>query len=78
MFWGYPMWWGMPFGMFLFPVFFLICIGCMVYFFSREIPPFGYRNYNDEQTNKELLQEVHKLRQEVEELKKIGDQKSKL
>jgi len=61
--------WGMPFGMFLFPFFFLICIGIMFYLFSRRFP-FGCHYNSDIQTNKELIEEVRRLRQEVEALKK--------
>jgi hypothetical protein len=73
MWWGSPManGWGMPFGMFLFPIFFLVCIGLMFYFFSRGRFPFGccgHRSYNNV-TNRELLEEVRKLRQELEVLK---------
>ncbi|WP_156784632.1 hypothetical protein [Thermosinus carboxydivorans] len=74
MWWGHPMWggWGMPLGMFLFSVFFLVCLGFMFYFFSRGGFPFGHGRdqVHSDVTNRELLEEVRKLRQEVEELKK--------
>jgi len=76
MWWG-PMGygWGMPFVMFLFPLFFFICIGIMFYFFRRGSCPFGYHNHDDAKTNKELLQEVRKLRQEIELLKTAKNSK---
>ena len=72
MWWGYPPGggWGMPFGMFLFPIFFLIFMGFMFFMFSRGRCPFGSHVYNDAQANKDLLEEVRKLRQELEELKR--------
>lgn len=62
--------WGMPFMMFLFPMFFLFCIGMMFFFFNRGRCPFGRRNHDDTHTDKELLEEIRKLRQDVEDLKK--------
>ena len=66
--WG-PMWgggWGMPWGMFFMPFFFLICIGFMFYFFRHGFPfGGGYHIHSDEQS-----EELRKLRQEVEELRK--------
>ena len=64
---------GMPFGMFLFPMFFLVCIGFMFFFFNRGGLTFGCHSrgqVHNDVTNRELLDEVRKLRQEVEELKK--------
>jgi len=62
--------WGMPWGMFIFPLFFLICIGFMFYFLSRGSCPFGVHRSSNMDTNKELLEEVRRLRQEIEELRK--------
>ena len=72
--WGSSQWagWGMPFGIGLFPIFFLICMGFMFFFFIRGRGSLGChsRGVDSDVMNRELLEEVRKLRQEVEELKR--------
>ena len=71
--WGTPGWggWGMPFGMVLVPILFLLGTGFLFYFFSRGCFFNGGRGHsNDEVTNRELLAEIQKLRQEIDELKR--------
>lgn len=70
--WG-PMWggWGAPWGMFFMPLFFLVGLGCLFYFFRRGFPFCNChsKSYNPN-SNEQLVEEVRKLRQEVEELHK--------
>ena len=75
------MWWGVsspggfgiPFGMFLFP---LLIVLCRFFVFSRRRGPCGcsLRNGDADVTNRELLEEVRRLRQEVEALKSDKNQ----
>ncbi len=75
------MWWGasspggfgIPFGMFLFP---LLIVICLFFVFSRRRGPCGcsVRNGDTDVTNRELLEEVRRLRQEVEALKNAKNQ----
>lgn len=67
MWWSGPMWgWGMPWGMFFMPIFFILAMVCMFYFFRHGFPFGGCHSQN----NVALADEVRKLRQEVEELRK--------
>jgi hypothetical protein len=63
--------WGPPWGMFFMPIFFLIAIVCLFFIFRRGFPFCGCHSHNPSPTNNnELLEEVRKLRQEVEEFRK--------
>ena len=71
MWWGPSGGWGMPFVMFIFPFFFIVCMGFMFFFFSRRMCPFGdYHKHRESLDRDELLEEIRKLRREVDELKK--------
>lgn len=65
---GGPTWagWGMPFGMFLMPLFFLLAVFLVFRCFSRGFAVCGRSHLSDNP----LADEVRKLRQEVEELRK--------
>ena len=60
---------GIPFGMFLFP---LLIVICLLFLFSRRRGLCGcsLRIGDADVTNRELLEEVRRLRQEVEALRK--------
>jgi hypothetical protein len=68
--------WGMPFGMFLCFIFFLICFGVMFCCLIRGKVPFACCGRHGGNDDRELLEEVRKLRMEIEELKnKDADRK---
>lgn len=71
--WGSPMWggWGLPWGMFFMPIFFLIGIVCLFFIFRRGFLFCGCHGHNPSPThNNELVEEVRRLRQEIDELRK--------
>jgi|GEM_PF-755421 len=72
MWWG-NMWFGrcgMPFGMIMMPLLLLICIGIIFYSFNRRLNIYEKQEHGSSENYYEILEEVKKLRKEVEELKK--------
>lgn len=71
------MWWGtvgngcgMPFGMMIMPIFFLIVMGILFYTFNRRINSFENHQFGDYSKKDEILKEIKELKEEIRELKK--------
>lgn len=69
------MWWGtagcgMPFGMFMMPLFFLIIIGILFYTFNRRINVFENHRSGSFSDRDEILKELRDIKEEIRDLKK--------
>ena len=67
MMWG---WYGMPFGMLIIPVLLFICIGIIFYSFNQRLNLYESQERGESVSNQDILRELRKLREEIEELKK--------
>lgn len=71
------MWWGtaangcgMPFGMFMMPMFFLTILGFVLYSFNRRINAFeGHRSGSFSEKD-EILRELREIKEELRDIKK--------
>ena len=71
------MWWGtvgngcgMPFGMLVMPLFFLIVVGILFYSFNRRINVFENHQFGNTSGRDEILNELREIKEEIRELKK--------
>lgn len=71
------MWWrtfgngcGMPFGVFMMPLFFLIMIVVLVYFFNRRNNTYENHQFTNHSGKDDILRELQELKDEVRALKK--------
>ena len=71
------MWWGtagngcgMPFGMFMMPMFFLIIMGILFYTFNRRMNVFENHRSGSFSNSDDILREVREIKEELRDLKK--------
>ena len=71
------MWWGtagngcgMPFGMFMMPLFFLIIMGILFYTFNRGMNVFENHRSGSFSDKDDILKELREIKEELRDLKK--------
>ena len=71
------MWWGtagngcgMPFGMFMMPMFFLIIMGILFYTFNRRMNVFESHRSGSFSNSDDILRELREIKEELRDLKK--------
>ena len=71
------MWWGtagngcgMPFGMFMMPMFFLIIMGILFYTFNRRMNVFENHRSGSFSNSDDILRELREIKKELRDLKK--------
>lgn len=71
------MWWGtaangcgMPFGMFMMPMFFLIIMGILFYTFNRRMNVFENHRPGSFSNSDDILRELREIKEELRDLKK--------
>ena len=71
------MWWGtagngcgMPFGMFMMPLFFLIIMGILFYTFNRRMNVFENHRSGSFSNSDDILRELREIKKELRDLKK--------
>ena len=71
------MWWGaaangcgMPFGMFMMPMFFLIIMGILFYTFNRRMNVFENHRSGSFSNSDDILRELREIKEELRDLKK--------
>ena len=71
------MWWGtaangcgMPFGMFMMPMFFLVIMGFLFYSFSRRINALENHRSGSFSDKDDILKELREIKEELHDLKK--------
>ena len=71
------MWWGtaangcgMPFGMFMMPLFFLIIMGFLFYTFNRRMNVFENHRSGSFSNSDDILRELREIKEELRDLKK--------